>query len=533
MDQIMDVAICSGLDISHPHIKSGLVSDSFVKSVQNQLPEWWNKCFGVFVTVHRSADKLSDWPKDIHGCIGYWDDNLQVLSPAKIIHSIVDVSYKATQTDDRRSHFPPLDGDTNSRYEINFMLLPILPVDTNTGHLPDGQVFDNHSYGLIATSDGSRATYLPKVFPDSKGWNSIRDDLVNKAGSGVNADTFTFQAYKTHVWEKTIAESGCHMPSQLGGATVTSLADQIKDHFVGFINHYYLESGNLAYLVEAGGRIISDDSQDVRNLATIADLVSPNLKQYLDNQVEPLITEVLHDYQEKFTNNPEGMRQASAFLLLAMYFTDISSSFQDQIMTYLYQHIDELEPRFELGEVVIALKRVGITTKSGDRELRLPILQRQQVKMYQRINKPEFTLDDIFEYNWQSKYLLALCQKPDAQDSKLYRSHITLLAERIIELSSRMLTNTQTETNYLAVAFEALSSLYSLLEKPSSQTTVGNYIVNLFRRLMERYQRDTGLFYFISGQARIDITGHVLGGIYALPDTFLDGALLPKHTCQP
>ena len=62
------------------------------------------------------------------------------------------------------------------------------------------------------------------------------------------------------------------------------------------------------------------------------------------------------------------------------------------------------------------------------------------------------------------------------------------------------------ETNYLAVYFEAMMSLWGILG--------GDMLVNILPVWVYLLQRwKNGLFYFKNGTARIDITGHIINGL--------------------
>ena len=75
MDDILQIAICSGLKFSY--------NLSTEKKAISQCP---TNAFGVFSTVKRSYT-LQEWPHDIHGCIGYWTDDYK-----KFLESIIDDS---------------------------------------------------------------------------------------------------------------------------------------------------------------------------------------------------------------------------------------------------------------------------------------------------------------------------------------------------------------------------------------------------------------------------------------------------------
>ena len=128
--------------------------------------------FGFFITVHRSQP-LSEWPQDIHGCIGYWEDKR--MSKAAIISKIPGIAHSSFFTDSRAQyHVVPLSEDPDARIEISFMQLPLTPISANI------KTFDNEKYGLIVESDQGRATYLPKVFK-TKNWAEISASLLQKA----------------------------------------------------------------------------------------------------------------------------------------------------------------------------------------------------------------------------------------------------------------------------------------------------------------------------------------------------------------
>ena len=145
-----------------------------------------NNLFGVFVTIHRH-NKLKNYPYDIHGCIGYWDDNYKTVSSKLIYDKIMTVSKDAMYNDNRREYFPPIETDPLSTIEINYMQQPLYKIDPDTGLIPElGTYFNNNKYGLIVHhSNGNKATYLPKVF-EKINWNGIKKSISSKAGININ-----------------------------------------------------------------------------------------------------------------------------------------------------------------------------------------------------------------------------------------------------------------------------------------------------------------------------------------------------------
>ena len=159
-----------------------------------------------------------------------------------------------------------------------------------------------------------------------------------------------------------------------------------------------------------------------------------------------------------------------------------------------------MEKKFELGEVLISLCYVCPNKK---------ILLKEQINMFKSL-KNNYTLDDIFEYNWQSKYLYALYKNNLSKNSKssIFNKHVLSLYNRIIQLKKKFINN-ETQTNYLAVTFESLSSLRVLM-KPTN--ILNDHIMDTFIMLNKRHHN--GLFYWKNkDSARIDITGHVINGI--------------------
>jgi len=155
--------------------------------------------FGVFCTIRRSKlHKLPTYPEDIHGCIGYWSQDYSIITPKALLQHLIDVGRSAMYKDERRTYFPPIETDTNATIEIDFMLLPTIPINPATGQLQNGDQFANSKYGLIVfdNSNMSRATFLPHVFPDTILWQDIKGKVISKAGTSTSNTNNNFLAYK-------------------------------------------------------------------------------------------------------------------------------------------------------------------------------------------------------------------------------------------------------------------------------------------------------------------------------------------------
>jgi hypothetical protein len=138
------------------------------------------------------------------------------------------------------------------------------------------------------------------------------------------------------------------------------------------------------------------------------------------------------------------------------------------------------------------------------------ILLGKQGEIYKRLllltNPVE---DDIFEFNWQSKFLYSLSKNNSKKSNISIFNHAELLKKHLLTLIIHF--NETYETNYLAVGLESLCSLLSLIQ--DKQPVLDN-ITHLYYLLQQRYHN--GLFYFIKGVARLDITGHTLNGLDCL-----------------
>ena len=76
--------------------------------------------------------------------------------------------------------------------------------------------------------------------------------------------------------------------------------------------------------------------------------------------------------------------------------------------------------------------------------------------------------------------------------------------------------NERTETNYLATAFEGLCSLRHFVLNISDMVKVNDRVLYLFYLLQGRYNGGKGLYSFLDGDMRMDMTGHTLNGMIVL-----------------
>ena len=466
MNPIVLYTICSAYNLPIP--------EDTIKMIR--IPP---QTFGFFITIHRSQP-LSEWPHDIHGCIGYWEDKR--MSKAAIIGKIPGIAHSSFFTDSRAQyHAVPLLEDPDARIEISFMRLPLTPISANR------KTFDNEKYGLIVDSNQGRATYLPKVF-HTKNWAEISASLLQKA----QVKTGKFFQYETSVVE-----------GKLRTIFDREYLDWVAQEYLIFMEVNY---GNFVpYMVE-GGQILIDKTENVRNCATLCELldfpVSKNLRVKIRRDIKY--------YAAKWKNR--NMGQANAFLIMGLAKIEgkVSKTLAD-ICDDLYKNLDSMDAQFQLGETLIALHQVCPRIKE---------LAHWQKWMQKRLEGLDRSVENIFEYNWQAKYLFEIRKDISA------KSHAEELLRRLIGMK----ITEDMETNYLAVYFEAMMSLWGIL----GGEEIFRIILPVWIFLLQRWKNELFsikngvfktqeiknsksfyLFYFNNGTARIDITGHVINGLYA------------------
>jgi len=469
MENLADIAIESGIVDGIQNINTS--------EINKMIP---SNTFGCFVTIKR-YHKLNKWPVDIHGCIGYWDDEYHEMKSEKVINKIREVSKTATKGDRRKKYFDPLLTDPLSSYEVSLMLLPIIKINKSGKFDLNGKTiqFDNMKYGLIVQQSNSRATYLPEVFESA--------DWTMKAGIDSDQDT-SFFAYQTKIIRRTIL-------------------DYLINPIIITINSMY--NDQIMYQID-GDKIIYKPNEYVRNCGTLLMIMQLlNLKMPNDQQVyvkNNMKRDIDHHYK-LFIKSPKEMRQSMAFLLMVMLeFDNEYDEKIDNIGNYLLKHIEDLEPDFEYGEVMMSLSALAINRKKYIDKI-LPILRSERDKILNSFmvnNK-----NDIFRYNWHVQFLAQLNQL----DCVMNNEKINLFIKRVIELTSQY--DNMTETNYLAVGIEALSGFRIIQKNSSNQisnTIVNNEINRLFELILQRRNK-YGLFAFLNGSARFDITGHMVNAI--------------------
>jgi hypothetical protein len=363
-----------------------------------------------------------------------------------------------------------------------------MPIDVKTGKIiKTGEKFDNLYYGLIVENTKNftqKATYLPNVFPNQS-WEHIKTSLIQKAN--ITDKNIKFYAYDCII-------------------RTASIADYFILPIQKFVNTYYVIF--VPYMIKEK-EVVIDKKDDVRNLGTIYSIfqMQQHYKYRFSHTANNTITSSIGYYKSKYKFRPNNMRQASAFLLLDLYLSNKDDEYIPIIKNNLYKELNQqnnfdsgkptddnfvvIEKNFELGKILTALNIVDPNNQILKNEInKIPIIDEE--------------LDvDIFRYNWFSKLVKNM-------NDKVYKY---TLVKRIIGYYDD--NKEKDETNYYAVEFEALATLYASISDVKTKKLVEQYIIKLIISL-EKRKNKFGFYEFKNGETRLDITGHVLDGLYEL-----------------
>ncbi len=477
------------------------ISKEYVNQSIKEIPD---NVFGVFVTILRTGIYKTKH-ENVYGCIGNWNEKYEKWDNKKIFETILNVGDGAMFNDPRNLNFGSILNDIESVIEVSYMMSPIIPVSITEGKLETGENFDNNKYGLIfETADRLKATYLPKVF-ENISWSDIKQSIMDKAGiHSTNIremNSIRFSAYRT-----------IEVKQRLYDILNVKYFDSIKEVYLGFINKYYKDF--IPYDVRKinGKTIVKiDKNEEVRNISTIAETYKINKKyNKLSHKILDAMRNIILYYGKNYSTLSN---QTNIFLLSAVNEFEISKSLITNLCNLLYERLNELDDDFSLCEALMVL------TQICPRE---NILIKLQEDIYMKELKELSELNDIFRLNWQSQFLLALFLRN--YKSKYLIQHCNLIRDKVVILFTRyfentkefmeiqnifakkaVLISTEIETNYWAVLFECLTPINHMVSNKLLK-----YIFMVFMVLQRRYN---GLYPFINGESRLDITMHIINGI--------------------
>jgi hypothetical protein len=417
--------------------------------------------FGVFVTARRVSH-------DIHGCIGYWTHDYREERRDILLEKACEVGYKAFWEDSRRNSFQrDILKEPDAVCEVDFMMLPILPIDSMTGKLSHtGKQFENSTHGVLVEGlDGKRATYLPGVFPKSA-WKPLKYSLLDKADTLVGR----FYAYTIRKVKIPIG-SFCDSPA---------VAFCLKDTFKRMLFQHARKSYPFFPMHLTNGTFTYDKEEEVRNTGLLADLVEAFQAGVPFNKAQEIyLTRIIGATQRMPLSD-----QAKALLLPCL-------SAMGYRTEYLCRELVSKVEREEVeGEIVLGI------AKGGCKYLLLP---------YRKVLLKRYPLegpDAIFQINWDCQALVAIGQKPFPKS----------VLDSLVSVLRTIQPGPDTFTNVMAVCWEAIQTVYPHCSV-YFQKQLDNYRLSICWFLQQRVDELYPTVYtMLQGDARLDITSHVLGG---------------------
>jgi len=458
-------------------------------TIMKYFPE---KVFGIFTSIRRNK-KLDKWPVDIHGCIGYWDNDFKDLTPDDLYNNLLRVSYDALWNDNRKKYFEPIENDPESSIELDFMLNPIYNINTKTGTITELKTqFSNQTYGIIIQTNNGlrRATYLPNVFPNIS-WNELIISIKNKAG--IANEEFKLYAYKieqikaqfiTLLTNRLFTDSCIYKFSRF-------LIDNMKKNLnFPFVYSYYGKSKN--------NRLEWNSKDDVRNIATLSEVF--RYIYYYKTISTPEEFKMIKEKIFKILKNFSKYSSQSLSFLGYIYSlpnifknNNIGNKFnkntsKNNFCKKLLKDLLTAEKDFARQEIIIGLNKAGCKIDQKDFPLSFDIK------------------DTIFRMNWIIQAIISFNMIPSPE--------LISILEKKIENEIFVGINTL-ETNYIAVAFEALCFVYNVY-KSNGELSIMYKIFRLLYEL-EKRKKSFDIFYvFLNNSVRVDITGHINNGLFQL-----------------
>jgi AMMECR1 domain-containing protein len=418
--------------------------------------------FGVFTTVRR-AIPLKTYPIDVHGCIGFWDNDFNNLSNESLYHHLLRVSHDSVWQDKRNRFFGPIEREPDTVLEIDFMLNPIYRINQTTGMISEiNKKFSNKRFGIIIQRGAQKATYLPNVFPDET-WIEIVESIKRKAG--ITSDDFELFAYKIH-----------QIKSKYSAILTGSLFTYISVyHFSRLLIRNMKLDHRFPFAYSCSQNQLEWNATDqVRNISTLSDIF-----RYVTIYKGLATKQELKAIKQKIINILKDIDKYSSQALSFLAFMFQSFRLNNTAFCQrLLRDLPEAEPEFEKPEIIIGLNKAGCKMKKE-----IPTLN---------------PTDSIFRMNWTIQQIISSKKKPSTED-------IAILKNKIAGILSQKKV---TETNYLAVAFESLCFAY----KPP----LLHMLFELFFELEQRKTCNRTLYSFLDGESRVDITGHILNGLVQL-----------------
>ena len=478
-----------------------------------------SKCFGVFITIKRVLSKLTKYPRDIHGCIGYWTPKYTIMKKDDIIKKLIMVSKDAMYNDERRKYFNPIENDPLSIVEIDFMLLPTLLI--SNGLLPNKTEFHNSQYGLIVQNDSNnRATFLPKVMSDTVSWKYISTELCKKANI-IDESHIKYLAYKIQQLHITFFD--------ILNFSKLEYVIFLLDSFVNETVKHSRVNKFIPYIISKNknkNKNVSINTMDtIRNLSVIETLIvaSNFINVILDDDIIKLLKENIKYLDQQIKNDAHDVHfQEQA--LISLYITWNKLIKQDEwninynIILKLISNISNTERDFERGQTILTILKYFDTLQNNIFDNFISNVINLYELDYKNIKVSSITINKVFKLNWDSNVLTEIYKSLSKSSATLQKRSLNTMIKQVItlylELFEKYNQSFETlETNYIVVFFQGIMSIMN--SKIKITTTIINklkiIIFKCFLVLMKRWHK--GYLYFIEGTARIDITGHFIDAL--------------------
>tara|TARA_Y100001958_G_scaffold159879_1_gene163909 strand:+ start:5401 stop:6873 length:1473 start_codon:yes stop_codon:yes gene_type:complete len=479
MNTLGDFAISKSLEINI----------DYNSNILKYIPD---NTFGVFVNIKRSDKSINDkYKENIHGCLGYWENDFNLLNKEKLLEYIEKLSIKSTWNDIRNSNFNNIYKDSQTTYEIIFMLNEIYEIDDYGFCKELNSYYNNNSdYGILLKDiNNNKSTYLPK-FLNNKDWNYIRNTLLKK--SNIHSNSYQFYAYNTLTVSQKIYK-----------VLESDILSFYKNNYTSFINDYFVK--NIPYYITSDKQIIYS-KEDINILSFLNSVYE--LKNNINKETLDICDNLVENFKNKFKKNKRGFKKPSIFLLEILNKLD-EEKVSKQIIEYLTNVINSLDPKFERYEALISIANNSSSNYKKD------LIKNREI-ILKNLLENDYKLDDIFQYNWEVKYIYTLFILSIENNENIIK-HSEIICNRIFNILDNLFQNQKIETIYLIIGFETLCHLLIFIYKNNDmKIKLLNNLFYIYSLLKNRYNNELGLFSFLDGTFKTDLTYNFINGIFSL-----------------
>jgi hypothetical protein len=228
-------------------------------------------------------------------------------------------------------------------------------------------------------------------------------------------------------------------------------------------------------------------TEEVRNIAVLSDIFKYiiHFKSFADeNELKQIKNKIYFILTNLKYYNSQGL-SFLGYMYNNTYNFNIKN--KDKYCLKLLNDLKIAEPEFERNEIIIGLNKAGCSNS---------ILLSYSDTLTFEIES------SIFKMNWIIQALISFNKIISPELIIIFKTKINTILKNIKEI----------ETNYIAVAFEGLCYIHKA--NPNKETI--SMLFQLLFELETRKNNNNILYNFIDSTARIDITGHIINGLYQL-----------------